>query len=262
MSTRIMALVWPMQMSMTSKAVLVSLADNANDEGTCWPSLAYIAERTCMAVRSVQRAIVELENAGHLLVDRRDGRHSRYVVCPKPMTVSHPGHSVTTDTKSSPPTTESHLPTTESRPPLTQCPPNRKEPSLNRQRTNNTRGSRLTVQDLEASGCDKQSAQDWLTVRKSPLTVTAWQAMQREAEKAGIAVGEAVKIAAEQGWRGFKGEWLANRAAAAGPKDEWWKSDAGIDRKAKELGVSTGGCKTYYELKERVIAKQQELSHA
>lgn len=74
---------WPVRASMKSKSVLIALADHADDAGACWPSIQRLADRTCMDVRSVRRAIVELESAGHVTADRSNGRHSHYFVHPK-----------------------------------------------------------------------------------------------------------------------------------------------------------------------------------
>lgn len=75
-----MAAVWPLQMSPVHKSVLVSLADNANDEGVCWPSVATICERTCLSRRSVQGAINSLIEAGFLVATERDGRSNVYQI--------------------------------------------------------------------------------------------------------------------------------------------------------------------------------------
>lgn len=83
MSTIIMSLCWPLQgMSGPQKAVLISLADNANDEGVCWPSVARIAERTCLAERTVQGAIKWLGQARILSVRERMGRSTMYTLTP------------------------------------------------------------------------------------------------------------------------------------------------------------------------------------
>ncbi|MBO9766490.1 MULTISPECIES: helix-turn-helix domain-containing protein [Xanthomonas] len=82
MSTLIMSQCWPMQMPPTPKAVLISLADNANDQGHCWPSIPTIAERTCFSERAVQSAIRWLEGNGVLTTDRSNGRHTRYWLTP------------------------------------------------------------------------------------------------------------------------------------------------------------------------------------
>ncbi len=74
---------WPLQMPPTQKAVLISLADNANDHGECWPSLTTIGERTCFSRRAVIDAIAWLESHGALAADRSNGRHTRYVVTPE-----------------------------------------------------------------------------------------------------------------------------------------------------------------------------------
>ena len=58
MSTIIMSQCWPIEgMSPAQKAVLISLADQANDDGYCWPSVGTIASRTCLSERAVQGAI-------------------------------------------------------------------------------------------------------------------------------------------------------------------------------------------------------------
>jgi len=83
MSTVVMAAAWPLQgMTPAQKAVLVSLADNANDEGVCWPAVATIAMRTCLSERAVQAAIKWLVQAQALSVRQRDGRSTVYQVTP------------------------------------------------------------------------------------------------------------------------------------------------------------------------------------
>ncbi len=71
----------------------------------------------------------------------------------------------------------------------------------------------LNADDLILLGVDKQVANDWLSVRKakrSPLTKTALDAMQREADKASITLSEAVAVCAENGWQGFKFQYWQN----------------------------------------------------
>lgn len=83
MSTIIMTQCWPLQgMSATTKAVLISLADNANDDGVCWPSVQRISERTCLSERAVRNALRWLEEAGILTSHQRTGRSTWYTVTP------------------------------------------------------------------------------------------------------------------------------------------------------------------------------------
>lgn len=49
---------------------------------------------------------------------------------------------------------------------------------------------------------------DWLRARRKPPTETAMKRISREAEKAGITLAEAIKESAENGWQGFKADWL------------------------------------------------------
>jgi hypothetical protein len=81
MSTMQMALVWPLKMKPSPKAVLVSLADNANDEGVCWPSIPRISQRTCLGRTAVLDAIRWLEESLLLTVEHSPGgRSNRYTL--------------------------------------------------------------------------------------------------------------------------------------------------------------------------------------
>ena len=74
---------WPLQgMSPAQKAVLISLADQANDDGYCWPSVGTISKRTCLSERAVQGAIKWLHSAGLLSSDERRGTSSVYRITP------------------------------------------------------------------------------------------------------------------------------------------------------------------------------------
>lgn len=61
------------------------------------------------------------------------------------------------------------------------------------------------------SGVDKAVWQDFQLLRKqnrSPLTQTALEGIQREAEKAGISLNDALRECCARGWRGFKADWF------------------------------------------------------
>lgn len=63
MSIELMSAVWKNgPEKQTDRFVLLSLADQANDAGHCWPSYAKTAVRCCMNRRSVMRIIQRLED--------------------------------------------------------------------------------------------------------------------------------------------------------------------------------------------------------
>lgn len=102
MSIKLMSAVWERSdISSTQKLVLLALADWANDDGLCWPSIDRLAQKTGMAGRSVQRIIRDLEQVGLVKRDEVVGKGNRYWVL-TPLTDCHPRHSVT------PPLTECH----------------------------------------------------------------------------------------------------------------------------------------------------------
>jgi uncharacterized protein YdaU (DUF1376 family) len=57
---------------------------------------------------------------------------------------------------------------------------------------------------------------DFLAMRKakrSPLTQTALEAIQREADKVPMTIGEALMVCCARGWQGFKAEWVRDLAS-------------------------------------------------
>ena len=56
--------------------------------------------------------------------------------------------------------------------------------------------------------------QDFVKLRKglkAPVTETALKGLQREAAKAGISLQEVLELCCQNGWRGFKADWLKDR---------------------------------------------------
>ena len=75
MSIKIMSWVWESgPQSQSDRFVLLALADYANDEGECWPSIAGIRAKVCMSERGVQTVIRRLEATGWLSIEVGKGR--------------------------------------------------------------------------------------------------------------------------------------------------------------------------------------------
>lgn len=91
----------------TEKLVLLSLADQANNDGWCWPSQAYTAERCMISDRQLRNWIVRLADAGLIEVHSRPGKSNMYRVLtpeadfhpPRKSTSGHPGSPLPTNHK-------------------------------------------------------------------------------------------------------------------------------------------------------------------
>jgi hypothetical protein len=158
---------WPLSMPPTAKSVLVSLADNANDHGHCWPSIDTICTRTCFGRDAVIDAISWLESAGAVKANRENGRKTTYMITPASFnegysrpsrrTVARVRNGLATDQmQSGKPTGRANPPVGQNLEPVGQNDghqsgktikpvgqndTNRQEPSINRQRTINARAS-------------------------------------------------------------------------------------------------------------------------
>ena len=83
MSVFISSAVWKIQsLSSTQKFVFISLADQANDEGICYPTIRSISKRTSLSDRAIRAAIKHLEKNNFLRVEKVPGRASNYVLTP------------------------------------------------------------------------------------------------------------------------------------------------------------------------------------
>ena len=83
MSVKIMSKVWEeSRQTGTALLMLLAIADHANDDGVCWPSVARLAQRARVQERQAKNLIAQLEAAGELSVQRGQGRTntSIYVV--------------------------------------------------------------------------------------------------------------------------------------------------------------------------------------
>jgi hypothetical protein len=82
------------------------------------------------------------------------------------------------------------------------------------------RVSSLSVSDLKKFGVASQTANEFLSIRKSkraPLTELAMAGIRREADIAGLSVDNALRKCIERGWQSFDASWVQSRAGPAHP---------------------------------------------
>ena len=195
MSNQVSNSCWPLKMPPTPKAVLMSLADNADDAGACWPSIQTICQRTCFSERAVQSAIQWLETHGAVSADRSNGRHTKYRVTAmsyKPPQLPHPRTSRTpADGALNPRTSRTHPRSSRAKPPQ-EVPSNHQEPSITRKaHTGDVCDSAPASDDLTADeraavhpylqsapeGLSARVLADFLAYRKTtkrPMTLKGW----------------------------------------------------------------------------------------
>ena len=80
MAIKLMTHVWEREVTGTEQAVLLCLADYANDEGLCWPGVDRIAWKIGASDRTVRRALNALEERGAIEKQRRFGSSTVYTL--------------------------------------------------------------------------------------------------------------------------------------------------------------------------------------
>ena len=109
------------------------------------------------------------------------------------------------------------------------------------------------IKTITPKGVSDSIFKDYMEVRKAKKakwTETALKGLLREAKKADISLEDAIRTCVERNWVGFKAEWLENDKQSTTNDKQWMFSNAGIEGKAKELGLNSMGL-TYQQLKEK-----------
>lgn len=201
-----MALCWPLQMPPTQKAVLVSLADNANDTGHCWPSISTVSDRTCFGRTAVMAAIAWLEENGALKADRSNGRHTTYVITPESFNQSvsqtSPAERPVRQANTTSPADGPHQSVSRTAP-VRQADSNRKEPSRTVIKSN--RHIRVDIPDwLPADAWNdwcqyRQTGKGRFTDKAKALSLRTLTRLHDEGHDARALI----ELAIERGWQGL-----------------------------------------------------------
>jgi DnaD/phage-associated family protein len=104
MSIKHMSIVWDSSShSGNALLVLLAIADHANDEGICWPSISTIAKKARISERQTKRIIQDLADSGEIeIVKRGDGRGHSTIYKLKGDTVLSPFSGANSDIVMSP----------------------------------------------------------------------------------------------------------------------------------------------------------------
>lgn len=179
------------------KLVLLKLADNANDDGICFPSYQYIADKCEMTRRSAISHIEYLIKMGLVSKKERknkDGSISNLYFLhleqgSENFALGSENFALGGSENISPRTSHSLEPVNEPK-----------------KTTQKSEAEML----LEQFGITGQLAKDFIAHRKAKKGVinqTQLNRLQKQADKAGISICEAVEICIERNWQGFNASW-------------------------------------------------------
>ncbi|MEH8031080.1 DNA replication protein, partial [Gallibacterium anatis] len=104
--------------------------------------------------------------------------------------------------------------------------------SINHKKTTQKKSTALTL--LSEFGITGQLAEDFITHRKAkkaPITKTALERLQKQADLAGLPLAEVAEVMIERGWRGFKANWdwqetpqnRSKKSKFDDNDDSWWR---------------------------------------
>ncbi|HHF5333821.1 TPA: helix-turn-helix domain-containing protein [Haemophilus influenzae] len=186
------------------KLVLLKLADNANDDGICFPSYQYIADKCEMTRRSAINHIEYLIKMG--LVSKKERKNKdgsisnlyflhleqgseNFALGSENISLGSENFALGGSENISPRTSHSLEPVNEPK------------------KTTQKSESEML---LERFGITGQLAKDFIAHRKTKrgaISETQLSRLQKQADKAGISICEAVEICIERNWQGFNASW-------------------------------------------------------
>ncbi len=186
------------------KLVLLKLADNANDDGICFPSYQYIADKCEMTRRSAISHIEYLIKMG--LVSKKERKNKdgsisnlyflhleqgseNFALGGENISLGSENFALGGSENISPRTSHSLEPVNEPK------------------KTTQKSESEIL---LEQFGITGQLAKDFIAHRKTKrgaISETQLSRLQKQADKAGISICEAVEICIERNWQGFNASW-------------------------------------------------------
>ncbi|ERF79471.1 helix-turn-helix domain-containing protein [Gallibacterium anatis] len=221
----------------TRKLVLLKLADNASDGGVCFPSYQHIADQCEISRRSAISHIDALIEMGWVEKKERktkEGNTSNLYI----LRLEQGGENTASSSENSSlggvnnlhHPSENISPTpSENISPRTSHSINQ---SINHKKTMQKKSTALTL--LAQFGITEQLAEDFITHRKAkkaPITKTALERLQKQADLAGLPLAEVAEIMIERGWRGFKAGWdwqetpqnRSKKSKFDDNDDSWWR---------------------------------------
>ncbi|XNI52151.1 helix-turn-helix domain-containing protein [Haemophilus influenzae] len=186
------------------KLVLLKLADNANDDGICFPSYQYIADKCEMTRRSAISHIEYLIKMG--LVSKKERKNKdgsisnlyflhleqgseNFALGGENISLGSENFALGGSENISPITSHSLEPVNEPK------------------KTTQKSESEML---LERFGITGQLAKDFIAHRKTKrgaISETQLSRLQKQADKAGISICEVVEICIERKWQGFNASW-------------------------------------------------------
>jgi len=182
--------------------VLIALANHADDEGYCYPSIARIASQARMTDRGVQKVIKRLCERGDLIIQNGGGRGgtNRYKITDKPRTPFTPELSSPPNPSALNPEPRDINPEPERINPEPRSP----ETLRNVKETSKKQKPVRKPVDILADVIPEETAQAFIEMRKSvraPVTVHSANLLAKKLRTAECPVACA-NLSIENGWRG------------------------------------------------------------
>lgn len=239
------AITWALNLKMdrsSEKFVLVALANCANSDGICWPSILYLCEATCQDRKTVIANIGRLIENG-FICDTYERRGKTKQVLVYQLVINkqcQKRNSTEKGTVPNFPPNSTVFPVKESRFSSETVPKTGHgtvkepsiEPSINRHKEKAVKKIKFDFASaLKRHQVSEKHISEWLEVRKSKggvNTETAFDNFIAQVGKSGLSVADAVEICITRSWAGFNSDWLA-------PKSNQLSSKPAIDQVAQTI---------------------------
>lgn len=222
----------------TDRLVMLALADHAGDNGTCYPSIARLCQRTGLGERAVQSAIRRLKDCGHLSARMGGGRGNATLYT---LHINPAAETPFEKPRFRNPVSDDINPAYRALNPA----PNAPEPLRTIKEPSEDKSAIAAVLEVWVS---QEAAASFLAYRRKhkarALTLTGAKRLAthlREIFNAGFDPSDALAMAEERGWASVEPDWYFREKAkqnGSGQSDRR-KFDAAVNETARRLSAGT-----------------------
>lgn len=219
-----------MKIPQVMKFVLISLADQADENGYCWPSIEFTSDRTSLSKRSVINAIKALEQQGFLFANRMNGRRTTYTITLKNQRA----------TCTSEPSAPVHFipEAVHVIPQAVHIVPKAVQEVHTNHKESSKKHKLIITKPLDV---DDQIWIDWLQHRKqkkASVTQTVLDRLTKDAGLAGLSLQAVLEMCCARGWIGFDPKWIAQEKQGLGGGGKYFSKQAALEEHNRQVGIS------------------------
>lgn len=261
------AITWALNLKVersSAKFVLVAMANCANNDMTCWPSVQYLSDATCQDRKTVLENIKRLKDAGLIMDTQLRKGHTGQVIVYQ---LKNTENGSVKESQKRDSTENGTVPKTNGNSPVfpveqsrfsVETDPKTGHGTINESSIESSGNQKQSGQAAELkfdpmaalleAGVDAQVAGDWIQLRKkkrADVSLTVLREHIKQAGIAGLTLNDALRMSCLRGWQGFDASFVKPQVRTNNTPNDLASINARNNAEAKRLlGITDDDMRT------------------